>query len=246
MEDPAAQGENNSRSASEKGVCDKDQKKRGSGSTASSKSNEHQEDSTTPTANPPHGSQHFAMAPPPKPNFKATPTSAQPSKSMSQVSSQEASQELPEASSQTIANGDHQPAAPSKQSANDKIHATPRKRSHVEVDQEPTAQDQESSDEDAEPADQIATFDWMELETRYHRQMEQYAAEEQDLYRSFSDLCGVMHAFLAPIAIFAKPTQYFYVWAETGHAHEVERSFKRYRLSLEHLIATRDTNIPLA
>lgn len=246
MEDSVTQGENNSRSASEKGVSDRDQKKRGSGSTASSKSNENQEDSTTPTANPPHGSQHFAMAPPPKPNFKATPTSAQPSKSMSQSSNQEASQELPAASSQTIANHDHQPAAPSKQSANDKSHATSRKRSHVEVDQEPTARDQESSDEDAEPADQIATFDWMELETRYHRQMEHYAAEEQDLYRSFSELCGVMHALLAAIAIFAKPTQYFYVWAETGHAHEVERSFKRYRPSLEYLITAQDTDVPLA
>ena len=122
---------------------------------------------------------------------------------MSQASSQQASQELPAASSQTVENGDHQPTAPSKQPANDKPHATPRKRSHEEVDQEPTAHDQESSDEDAEPADQIAPFDWRELEQRYHDQMDRYSSEEQDLYRSFNELCGVIHALLVPTVIFA-------------------------------------------
>jgi len=194
MEDPTTQSESNSRSASEKGISDADQKKRGSGSSTSSKSKQNQEESTTPTANPPQGGQQqFTMAPPPRPNFKATPTSAQPSKSMSQASSQQASQEQPATSSQTIENGDHQPAPPSKHPANDKPHATPRKRSHVEVDQELTAHDQESSDEDAEPADQIATFDWRELEQRYHDQMDRYSTEEQDLYRSFNELCGVVH-----------------------------------------------------
>lgn len=203
MEDSTTQGENNSRSASEKGIADTDPKKRGSGSTTSSKSRSDQEESTTPTANPPQaGQQQFTMAPPPRPNFKATPTSAQPSKSMSQASSQEAPQDLPPTSSQTIGNGDHQPAAPFKQPANDKTHATPRKRSHVEVDQEPTAHDQESSDEDAEPADQIASFDWRELEQRYHDQMDRYSTEEQDLYRSFNELCGVTYALLFRIVIF--------------------------------------------
>ncbi|GAB7334011.1 hypothetical protein MBLNU13_g06107t2 [Cladosporium sp. NU13] len=216
MEDPTTQGESNSQSASEKGISDGDQKKRGSGSTTSFKPNQNQEDSTTPTANPPQGSQQqFTMAPPPRPNFKATPTSAQPSKSMSQASSQEASQELPAASSQTIGNGDHQPAASSEHHANDRTNATPRKRSHVEVDQEPTVHDQESSDDDAEPADQIAPFDWVGLEQRYHHQMGQYATEEQELYRSFNELCG-----------------YFYVWAEAGHAHEVDRSFKRMKTQI--------------
>lgn len=203
MEDPTTQGENNSRSASEKGISDTDQKQPGSGSTTSSMSKQNQEESTTPTANPPQGGQQqFTMAPPPRPNFKATPTSAQPSKSMSQASSQEASQDLPTTSSQTIGNGDHQPTAPFKQPANDKTHATPRKRSHVEVDQEPTAHGQESSDEDAEPADQVASFDWRELEQRYHDQMDRYSAEEQDLYRSFSELCGVTYALLFRIVIF--------------------------------------------
>lgn len=204
MEDSTTQGENNSRSASEKDIADADLKTRGSGSTASSKSEPNQEESTTPTANPPQGGQQqFTMGPPPRPNFKATPTSAQPSESTIRALSQEASQDLPAASSRTTRNGGHQPAAPFKQPANDKTHATPRKRSHVEVDQEPTAQDQESSDEDAEPADQIASFDWRELEQRYHDQMDRYSTEEQDLYRSFNELCGVTYALLFRIVIFA-------------------------------------------
>ena len=204
MEDSIAHDEANSRSGSEKGISDTNQKQRGSGITASPESNDNQEDSTTPTANPPQGSQQqFTMAPPPRPSFKATPTSAQPSKLVSQASSQQASQELSAASSQTIEHDDHQPAASSKHPANDKTHATPRKRSHVEVDQEPTAHDQECTDEDTEPADQMATFDWRELEQRYHDRMEQYAAQEQDLYQSFHELCKVKHVFLAPTAIFA-------------------------------------------
>jgi hypothetical protein len=199
MEDSTTHGENNSRSASEKGVSDTEQKKRGSGGSNSSKPNQIQEDSTTPKTMPPHGSQQFTMGPPPKPNFKATPTSAQPSNSMSQVSSQSATQELPAASSQTIGNGDDQPAAPSKHPINNTTQATSRKRSHVEVDQEPTAHGQESLDEDAEPADKIAPFDWMELESRYHHQMDQYAIQEQELYSSFHQLCQVTYVLLASI-----------------------------------------------
>lgn len=200
MEDSTIQGENNSRSASEKSVSDTEQKKRGSGSIASTKPNQNQEDSTTPKTMPPHSSQHqFAMGPPPKPNFKATPTSAQPSKSMSQLSSQDATQDIPTVSSQAIGNGDDQPAASSKHPINDTTHATSRKRSHVEVDQEPTSHDQESSDEDAEPADRIAPFDWMELEQRYHDQMDQYRVQEQELYQSFHDLCEVIYDSHVPI-----------------------------------------------
>lgn len=199
MEDPTTHGEANSNSASERSVSDTNQKKRGSSNTASFKTNHNQEDSTTPKTDPPHASQQQStMGPPPKPNFKATPTSAQPSTSMSQASSQGPSQEQSGASSQTIGDGDDQPAAPSKHPANTTTHATPRKRSHVEVDQEPTAQDQDSSDEDAEPADQISSFDWNELENRYHHQMEHYAAQEQDLYQSFHELCKVIFALRAP------------------------------------------------
>jgi hypothetical protein len=201
MEDSITQGDNNSRSASEKGVSDTEQKERGFRGGNSSKPDQNQEDSTTPKTKPPHGSQQqFTMGPPLKPNFKATPTSAQPSKSMSQVSTQDATQELPAASSQIVGNGDDQPAAPSKQPTNNTMQATLRKRSHVEVDQEPTAHDQESSDEDTEPADKIATFDWMELESRYHHQMDHYRVQEQELYQSFHELCEVIYYLLVPIS----------------------------------------------
>ena len=196
MADSINHGEANSRSASDRSISDTDQKKRISGSTTSSKASHNQEDSTTPTAKPPSGSQSQAtMGPPPRPNFKATPTSAQPSKMTSQASSQETSQEDSLVSKELSRNDDHQPAAPSKHPTNDTVHATPRKRNHVEVDQEPTTHGQESSDEDAEPADQIASFDWMELQNRYHHQMGQYRAQEHDLYNSFHDLCGVNNIF---------------------------------------------------
>jgi hypothetical protein len=197
MEDPIAHDETNSRSASEKSASDTDQKKRVSGSTASSKSNHSQENSTTPTANPPSASQQTsAMAPPPKPIFKATPTSAQPLQPISQGSSQETFRQQSGASAEATKNGNRTSAVSSQHPASNTAHATPRKRSHVEVDQQQTADDQDTSDEDAEPADRIASFDWMQLETRYHQQLERFSAEEQDLYRSFSDLCGVNSSLL--------------------------------------------------
>ena len=247
MEDTTTHGEANLESASERSISDTDQKKRGSGSTASSKTSYNQENSTTPKTQPPHTSQQqSAMGPPPKPNFKATPTSAQPGKSMGQASSQDPSQELPATSSQAIGNGDDQPAAPSKLTVNT-THATTRKRSHVEVDQdqESTAHDQESSNEDAEPADQIVTFDWNDLEQRYHDQMEQYAAQEQDLYRSFNELCGVIYALLLPIVVLLTDT----VLLRLGRDRTCPRGGTKLQtvpLTTKPLNLDQDTDIPPA
>jgi hypothetical protein len=99
-------------------------------------------------------------------------------------------------STETTRNGGRQPAVPSKNATKDTVHATPRKRSHVEVDQRQTADDEEAMDEDNEPADSIAAFDWMELESRYHQQMDHFLAQEQDLYKSFGELCQVRNGSL--------------------------------------------------
>jgi hypothetical protein len=189
MADSTTQPEASSRSASERSASDPELKTRGSGSSMSSKSARSQDESTTPAGMPQQGGQQSStmpgMAPPPKPNFKATPTSAQISQPISSVDT-----ELPKFT-ETTRNGGRQPAAPSRNATKDTVHATPRKRSHVEVDQQQTADDEESTDEDNEPANSIAAFDWMELESRYHQQMDHFLAQEQDLYKSFGELCQV-------------------------------------------------------
>jgi hypothetical protein len=197
MEDSTTHGETNSRSASERSTSDTDQKKRTSGSTASSTSKHSHEESTTTTTNPPSANQQtFAMGPPPpKRDLKVTPTSAQQSLPIIQTSSQSIFQEQPAASTEATRNGDRPSAVSSKYQANNTAHATPRKRSHVEVDQQQSADDQDASDEDSEPANRIAAFDWMELQTRYHQQLEQFSTEEQALYHSFNELCGVIHPY---------------------------------------------------
>jgi len=196
MEDPTAHGEPNSRSASERSTLDTDQTKRTSGSTASSTSKHNHEESTTPTTNPPSASQQtFAMGPPRKPDLKATPTSAQQSQPITQTSSQGISKEQTATSTEAIRNGDRPSAVSSKHQANNTVHTTPRKRSHVEVDQQQSADDQDTSDEDSEPANRIAAFDWMELQTRYHQQLEQFDTQEQALYHSFNELCNVIHPY---------------------------------------------------
>jgi hypothetical protein len=88
-------------------------------------------------------------------------------------------------------NDGRQRPAPSKTAPKDTVQATPRKRSHVEVDQQQTTDDEEAADEDNEPANSIAAFDWLELESRYHQQMDHFQTQEQDLYKSFGELCQV-------------------------------------------------------
>lgn len=193
MEKSTSRGEADSRSVSEKSTSDQDLKKRGSNSATSSGSSHGQNGNNTPTNTPLHGGQQMSttpMAPPPKPNFKATPTSAQPL----QTEDQEPDRNLPASSEDTTQDETRQQAQPSKLPVKSTPHATPRKRSHVEVDRQEPADDGEDTDEDREPADSIAPFDWMELESRYHQQMHQYGAQEQELYSSFSDLCNVRPA----------------------------------------------------
>ncbi|TLD07939.1 hypothetical protein E2P81_ATG10563 [Venturia nashicola] len=214
MEKPTNLSEADSRSMSERSTSDQDLKKRSTNSTASSGSNHDQNDSRTPMNKSLQNGQQSSttpMAPPPKPNFKATPTSAQPLQS----EDHEPDHNPPASLEDTTQDETRQQAQPSKLPIKSTPHATLRKRSHVEVDRQQPADDGDDTDEDREPADSIAPFDWMELESRYHQQMHQYGAQEQELYGSFSELCN-----------------YFYVWAETGHGHEVDRSFKRMKTQI--------------
>ncbi|KAL1585756.1 hypothetical protein WHR41_05147 [Cladosporium halotolerans] len=152
-----------------------------------------------------------AMPPPSRPNFKATATYAQPP----QTTDNDVDEEAP--SESTCAEQDHDdPHAPSSEMATQKTpHAPSRKRSHEKSGRQQDlgeGQNPEPTDIFYEPANAIEAFDWEDLESRYHHHMQDFAAQEQDIYTSFNELCG-----------------YFSVWAETGHTREVDRSFKRLK-----------------
>lgn len=192
MDNTTNRSEAASRSGSDRSMSDHDLKKRSSNSSTSTKTSHDQDDSRTPTNKPHSGGQQTSttpMAPPPKPNFKATPTSAQPVQS----NDHESDHNPPAASVESTQDDTRQPTQPSKLPIKSTPQATPRKRSHVEVDRQQPADDEESTDEDREPANPISSFDWEELESRYHQQIHHFAAQEQELYRSFNDLCGVRH-----------------------------------------------------
>ncbi|GAB7354086.1 hypothetical protein MBLNU459_g4657t1 [Dothideomycetes sp. NU459] len=80
--------------------------------------------------------------------------------------------------------------------------------SHHEED---TENEDASQDESIDPGESLESFDWDDLETRYHDMVRQKSKEEEALRAEFDALC-----------------QYFNVWAQTISDHEVERSFKRY------------------
>lgn len=126
-----------------------------------------------------------AMGPPPKLDFKATPTSAQPPSTTGADTEDKSESHRKQSDGQP-------PATPAKQTLEPAKRETTHKRSHEEIDQsQPADDDGDLADSFNDPSNTIATFDWMDLESRYHQQMEQYAAEEQDIYRSFEELCGV-------------------------------------------------------
>lgn len=131
-----------------------------------------------------------AMPPPSRPNFKATATYAQPP----QKTDIDVDEEAP--SESTGAEQDHDdPRAPSSKTAIQKTpHAPSRKRSHEKLGRQQDlgeGQNSEPTDIFYEPANAIEAFDWEDLESRYHHQMLDFAAQEQDIYNSFNELCGV-------------------------------------------------------
>lgn len=106
--------------------------------------------------------------------------------------------------------------------------ATNGKRRRDDVNQQPqeTKIDDPVTEAFNDPSNPLPPFDWTDLESRYHHKMNDYAHQEGEIYRSFHELCDVSIAFLAYLT-YLTIEQYFAVWAETGHQHEVERSFKR-------------------
>ena len=196
MENPTPHDQDDSRSMSEKSVSDQGLTKQTTTNSATHV-NGQLYDSTPTTVRGEQSTGTPAMLPPPRPNFKATPTSAQPSSHSQQGSNQD----LPVASSEKKRGSGRQRTTSSKDPAQETTKPVTRKRSHEEIDRRPSAedsddQDDESHDEEAndefkEPANAISPFDWEGLQQRYHDQMRHCGQQEQELYRQFEELCSV-------------------------------------------------------
>lgn len=72
--------------------------------------------------------------------------------------------------------------------------------------------DEDTDDDDSpeslnsNPANQISAFDWKELDAKYHKQEEIWAAEEQKAFQEFNQLCNVsqrvsfiLHQLMSPV-----------------------------------------------
>lgn len=194
MENPATRDEAESRSVSENSSTDHNRNEETPSHGASSRNGRVHDATTTPapSASKPHSvpkqpSGSFAMAPPPKPNFKATPTSAQPQHSVEP----EVEEEVPTASVKSKRNGGREPTTSAIPAPKESSKTASRKRSHGEINQPQEADDDEENEEFMEPANPIAAFDWMDLESRYHQRVSELRDEEQELYHSFEELVNV-------------------------------------------------------
>ncbi|KAJ4314209.1 hypothetical protein N0V94_006567 [Neodidymelliopsis sp. IMI 364377] len=87
-------------------------------------------------------------------------------------------------------------------------HDNLEEHSNVDEGQEP------SDDEDLDPAAQIVDFDWDDLHQRYHVKINACHEEEFELMQEWESLMEVLF-------------YYFRVWADSGHAHETDRTFQR-------------------
>jgi hypothetical protein len=196
MENPTPHDQDDSRSMSEKSDSDQGLTKQTTNNSGTHV-NGQLYDSTPTTVRGEQSSGTPAMPPPPRPNFKATPTSAQPSSH----SQQDSSQELSVTSSEKKHGSGRQRTTSSKGSSQETTKPVTRKRSHEEIDRRQAAEDlddqddegndEEASDEFKEPANAISPFDWEGLQQRYHDQMQHCADQEQDVYRQFGELCDV-------------------------------------------------------
>ncbi|TID17344.1 hypothetical protein E2P81_ATG07917 [Venturia nashicola] len=82
----------------------------------------------------------------------------------------------------------------------------------------------ESEDEtEAEPHDELQTFDWEALQERYHSMIHDQAVAEDQMWEEFTQLIN-----------------YFAIWSETTQSHEVDRSFKRLKTRIHHVQSSED------
>ncbi|KAF2252770.1 hypothetical protein BU26DRAFT_420202 [Trematosphaeria pertusa] len=86
------------------------------------------------------------------------------------------------------------------------------------VDEEAQLDDDDGDDDDADPAEKIPTFDWANLEERYHDAINQCSDEEAELMLEWKQLMD-----------------FFKIWAEAGHYHETDRTFSRLRTRMAYV-----------
>ncbi|GME40278.1 Zinc finger fyve domain-containing protein 19 [Neofusicoccum parvum] len=76
----------------------------------------------------------------------------------------------------------------------------------------------QTEEDELDPGQPLADFDWTELEARYHGAMKERNAEEQELFNEFERLMN-----------------FFQMWANTTTFHETDRTFTRLRTRMAHV-----------
>ncbi|KAJ4989239.1 hypothetical protein SVAN01_05318 [Stagonosporopsis vannaccii] len=89
-----------------------------------------------------------------------------------------------------------------------------RGRDDSEEHLETEAENDVLDEEEADPALRIADFDWGDLHERYHDAIKKSSREEEALMQEWASLM-----------------EYFQIWANSGHEHETDRTFRRHALS---------------
>ncbi|TKA21919.1 hypothetical protein B0A50_08567 [Salinomyces thailandicus] len=106
-----------------------------------------------------------------------------------------------------------QPAPAAKPSWDAEAASMPTDQEQAESDTTiPDDEDSSGSETPGDPNDNIADFEWGDLERRYHKKMTDLDTNEHKIMGDFNALCS-----------------FFAVWAETSRTHEVDRSFKRLK-----------------
>lgn len=171
------------------------------GSSPSSSQSQRSNETTTPAVletthqNQPSTAAH-TMAPPPIPNFKATPTSAQPA----HLPESELDQEPP--ATPINKNGGSKsriPTSSKQEKSTARAINGKRRRDEPDQQQQPPAFDDPATEAFNDPSNPLPPFDWTDLESRYHHKMNDYAQQEGEIYRSFHELCDVSIALLSSL-----------------------------------------------
>ncbi|KAF2800058.1 hypothetical protein K505DRAFT_229634 [Melanomma pulvis-pyrius CBS 109.77] len=87
----------------------------------------------------------------------------------------------------------------------------------------PSEHEEVLENEESDPAANIADFDWEELALRYHGDIRKCEGNEAELMQEWEELMN-----------------YFRIWAESGHAHETDRTFSRFQTRISYVQNSED------
>ncbi|KAJ4372151.1 hypothetical protein N0V83_003924 [Neocucurbitaria cava] len=73
-------------------------------------------------------------------------------------------------------------------------------------------------DDENDPADKIADFDWDDLHERYHQAVDKCHGQETELMQEWETLMT-----------------FFRTWAQSGHQHETDRTYSRLRTRMTYV-----------